>query len=129
MSTDIYKQILNPLLWDKEISDAWHTSIPDVNKAFESIRNIAEKRASIKGEDLGLPWEDKDIESMCPVCMEPIFFHKEKADFILKACNHHHALIEALENITEALKRTDTSSMVYLWEPIEEAKKALESIK
>ena len=35
---------LNPRLWDKEYNDAWHSNIPDTEKAFDTITSIALKR-------------------------------------------------------------------------------------
>ena len=33
--------LLNPRLWTKEMHDAWHAHIPDVQKAFESLLAVA----------------------------------------------------------------------------------------
>ncbi len=37
-----YETLLNPRLWTKEMSDAWHSVLPDVNKAFENLRELKE---------------------------------------------------------------------------------------
>jgi len=34
---------LNPRRWTREMSDAWHKNIPDVNAAFEALRDTALK--------------------------------------------------------------------------------------
>ena len=44
------ERALNPRKWDKELNDAWHKNIPDLQKAFDKIREIAIKRAEVKNE-------------------------------------------------------------------------------
>ena len=49
--------------WDKDLNDAWHENIPDLQKAFDAIKDIVIKRAEVKMkyeiEIEGLPegWE------------------------------------------------------------------------
>lgn len=31
---------LNPMLWTKEMHDAWNRNLPDIMKSFEALRNI-----------------------------------------------------------------------------------------
>lgn len=35
-------EALNPRTWSKEMHDAWHSNLPDTQKAFDAIRAIAE---------------------------------------------------------------------------------------
>lgn len=59
------ERALNPRRWDKELNDAWHGNIPDLQKAFDEIREIAKNRSITGGkmkhtiEIEGLPegWE------------------------------------------------------------------------
>lgn len=44
------ERALNPREWDRELNDAWHRNIPDLQKAFDAIKNIAIKRAEVKDE-------------------------------------------------------------------------------
>ena len=46
---DSTSDILNPRTWTIEMSRAWHTNIPDTQKAFDALRKI------IKGKDKQLP--------------------------------------------------------------------------
>ena len=39
---------LNPRLWTREMSHAWHINIPDLRKAFEALRDV--KQAIEEGE-------------------------------------------------------------------------------
>jgi len=39
---EMAEYILNPRVWDENIHDAWHKSIPDTQKAFEGLRKIFE---------------------------------------------------------------------------------------
>ena len=63
------ERALNPMKWDKELNDTWHKNIPDLQKAFDAIKDIVIKRAEVKMkyeiEIEGLPegWE--------PVCYRP----------------------------------------------------------
>ena len=41
------ERALNPVEWDKELNDAWHKSIHDLQKAFDEIRGIAKNRSKI----------------------------------------------------------------------------------
>lgn len=43
---DALLEALNPRLWTKEMSDAWHKNIPDTVSAFDALRAIA----AMKGE-------------------------------------------------------------------------------
>jgi len=57
------ERALNPMKWDKELNDTWHKNIPDLQKAFDAIKDIVIKRAEVKMkyeiEIEGLPegWE------------------------------------------------------------------------
>ena len=35
-----YGNLLNPRFWTKEMHDAWHTNLPDVQRAFDALRKI-----------------------------------------------------------------------------------------
>jgi hypothetical protein len=39
-------EVLNPRCWTLEMSEAWNKNIPDVNAAFEALREIAIRNAS-----------------------------------------------------------------------------------
>ena len=45
------ERALNPRKWDKELNDAWHGNIPDLQKAFDEIREIAKNRSKIGGKN------------------------------------------------------------------------------
>ena len=57
------ERALNPMKWDKELNDTWHKNIPDLQKAFDAIKDIVIKRAEVKMKHTieieGLPegWE------------------------------------------------------------------------
>jgi len=42
---------LNPRRWDLELAEAWHKNIPDLQKAFDEIREIAKNRSKIGGKN------------------------------------------------------------------------------
>ena len=39
-STDV-DTLLNPRMWTKEMHDAWHSNLPNVQKAFEALKAVA----------------------------------------------------------------------------------------
>lgn len=81
---------------------------------------------------LGLPWKVSGTGFLCNTRTVITDFHDadgDERDFTLRAVNNHHALVEALESLSDALRQTDTSSKVYLWKPIEDAIKALKEAK
>lgn len=41
------ERALNPREWDRELNDAWHRNIPDLQKAFDAIKDISESRSKI----------------------------------------------------------------------------------
>ena len=89
--------------------------MPELKISWYAIRAGMVRR---EWHDDGIGYTDSDLISFI-----------DAANLLEKYENNHDALIEALEGLTEALKRTDTSSKVYLWKPIENAKKALEDAK
>lgn len=42
---DELEKALNPRKWDQELNDAWHRSLPDLQKAFDAIKNVAINRS------------------------------------------------------------------------------------
>lgn len=44
------ERALDPRRWNQELNDAWHKNIPDLQKAFDAIKDIAIKRAKNKNE-------------------------------------------------------------------------------
>lgn len=44
---------LNPRFWTKEMSDAWHSNIPDLLKAFEALREYKPKKEESSGHTRG----------------------------------------------------------------------------
>lgn len=48
------ERALNPREWDQELNDAWHKNIPDLQKAFDDIKDIAIKKARIKMNEQSL---------------------------------------------------------------------------
>lgn len=47
----VIELISNPMLWDTELNDAWHKNIPDVKKAFQALRDIAQAKAKEEKDD------------------------------------------------------------------------------
>jgi len=35
-----FEDLLNPRMWTKEMSDAWHNYIPDTQAAFDALREL-----------------------------------------------------------------------------------------
>jgi len=75
-STKELERALNPREWDKELNEAWHKNIPDLQKAFDAIKNIAIKRAEDKMKheiDIeGLPEGWEAVEFRVPLQGESI---------------------------------------------------------
>ena len=44
------ERALDPRRWDQELNDAWCRNIPDLQKAFDAIKDIAIKRAKDKNK-------------------------------------------------------------------------------
>lgn len=44
------ERALDPRRWDQELNDAWCRNLPDVQKAFDAIKDIVIKRAEVKNE-------------------------------------------------------------------------------
>lgn len=65
------ERALNPREWDKELNDAWHRNIPDLQKAFDDIKNIAIKRSEVKMK------HTIEIEGL-PEGWEPVAIRKQK---------------------------------------------------
>ena len=63
------ERALNPMKWDKELNDTWHKNIPDLQKAFDAIKDIVIKRAEVKMK------YEIEIEGL-PEGWEPVAFRK-----------------------------------------------------
>jgi hypothetical protein len=86
------------------------------------------KENEMTKDKLGIPWKDSDIDFLCPVCMEHVGFEDNEIDFILKAVNNHHALVEALDKCIDDLAGMPLS-LGFEYTSLREAKKALEAVK
>ncbi len=40
---ECFDLVMNPRFWTKEMHDAWHSNLPDTQKAFEELRNATEE--------------------------------------------------------------------------------------
>ena len=63
------ERALNPMKWDKMLNDTWHKNIPDLQKAFDAIKDIVIKRAEVKMK------YEIEIEGL-PEGWEPVAFRK-----------------------------------------------------
>lgn len=87
----------------------------------------------MKKEELGLPWHYDDVWM---IIRDDLYVPnvEEKETFILKAVNNHHALVEALEGVTELWCDLVNSGDAGNWnpetdEPIIASRKVLEKVK
>jgi hypothetical protein len=74
-------------------------------------------------EELGLPWDQDIMMQVADGWAINDNTDIDPLDFALKACNNHHALVEALEKIADCDAGDDA------WWFVDVAEKALEAVK